>query len=223
MEEQNEEKKDLNAQAEGEQAPENSTEQNTTENPEKAQEAAKAETKEEKQPSPEEIIAQLNDKYLRLRADFDNYRKRMAREADETRERSKMIVVSDFLPVYDFFMMAMNHSEHTDDINALKQGLQMILSEFKRAFDGLGVKEIIATGKEFDPKFHEAMKTENSDTVPEGVVISQWKSGYMIGDRLIRPATVVVSAGPAKAEEAPKAEEVSDDNEAPKADEAPHA
>ena len=77
----------------------------------------------------------------------------------------------------------------------------MILNEFKKAFDGLGVKEINAVGKEFDPKFHEAMKTENSDDVPEGTVIAQWKAGYIIGERLIRPATVVVSAGPAKKED----------------------
>ena len=167
-----------------------------------AEEAATAEVQEEPpKPTPEELIAELNDKYLRLRADFDNYRKRMAREADETRERSKIIVVTDFLPVYDFFMMAMQHSEKTDDIAALKQGMNMILNEFKKAFDGLGVKEINAVGKEFDPKFHEAMKTENSDDVPEGTVIAQWKAGYIIGERLIRPATVVVSAGPAKKED----------------------
>lgn len=152
---------------------------------------------EKKEPSPEEIIADLNDKYLRLRADFDNYRKRMAREANDVRERSKILVITDFLPVYDFFKMAMDHAEHTDDINALKQGMQMILNEFTRAFDGLGVKEIQAVGKEFDPKMHEAMKTEASDTVPEGTIIAQWKAGFMVGDRLARPATVVVSSGPA--------------------------
>ena len=172
------------------------------EEPQQTAEGPAVEVQEEPpKPTPEELIAELTDKYLRLRADFDNYRKRMAREADETRERSKIIVVTDFLPVYDFFMMAMSHSEKTDDIAALRQGMQMILNEFKKAFDGLGVKEINAVGKEFDPKFHEAMKTENSDEVPEGTVIAQWKAGYMIGDRLVRPATVVVSAGPAKKEE----------------------
>jgi len=187
----NEQAENINAEA----APKAEEAQKTAEEPavEVQEEPAK--------PTPEQIIAELNDKYLRLRADFDNYRKRMAREADETRERSKIIVVTEFLPVYDFFMMAMNHSEKTDDIAALKQGMQMILNEFKKAFDGLGVKEINAVGKEFDPKFHEAMKTENSEDVPEGTVIAQWKAGYTIGDRLIRPATVVVSAGPEKKEE----------------------
>lgn len=168
---------------------------------EKAAEEEKTQTSEEPvKPAPEELLAELNDKYLRLRADFDNYRKRMAREANETRERSKIMVVSDFLPVYDFFQMAMVHAEQTQDFNALKQGMQMIMSEFTRAFDGLGIQEIKAEGSPFDPALHEAAKTESSDTVPEGTVIKQWKSGYKIGDRLIRPSMVVVSSGPAKEE-----------------------
>lgn len=168
-----------------------------------ATESQEAEVKEEAtatvippEPTPEEIIAETKDKLLRLRADFDNYRKRMAREADEIRERSKIIVVSDFLPVYDFFRMAMDHAAHTDDIVALKQGMQMIMNEFTKAFEDLGVKEINAVGKVFDPNLHDAVKMENSDTVPDGTVISQWKAGYKLGDRLIRPATVVVSSGP---------------------------
>ena len=160
-----------------------------------------AEEEEKKEPTVEELLAQETDKLLRLRADFDNYRKRMAREADEIRERSKIIVVSDFLPVYDFFRMAMDHASHTDDINALKQGMQMIMNEFSRAFEELGVKEIDAVGKAFDPKLHDAVKSEASEDVPEGMVISQWKAGYTLGERLIRPSSVVVSSGPAKQEE----------------------
>lgn len=152
----------------------------------------------EKKPTAEELLAEETDKLLRLRADFDNYRKRMARETDEIRERSKMIVVSDFLPVYDFFRMAMDHASQTDDINALKQGMQMIMNEFTRAFDELGVKEIDAIGKVFDPKLHEAVKTEASENVPDGTIISQWKVGYTMGDRLVRPSVVVVSSGPAE-------------------------
>ena len=86
-------------------------------------------------------------------------------------------------------------------INALKQGMQMIMNEFSRAFEDLGVKEIEAVGKAFDPKLHDAVKSEASEEVPEGIVISQWKAGYKLGDRLIRPSSVVVSSGPAKEEE----------------------
>ena len=167
---------------------------------EEEKEQAEAQEEEKKEPTLEELLAEEADKLLHLRADFDNYRKRMARETDEIRERSKIIVVSDFLPVYDFFRMAMDHAAHTDDINALKQGMQMIMNEFSRAFEELGVKEIEAVGKAFDPKLHDAVKSEASEEIPEGIVISQWKAGYKLGDRLIRPSSVVVSSGPAKEE-----------------------
>ena len=161
------------------------------------------EQKEEKQeeppqPTAEELLNALNDKYLRLRADFDNYMKRMAREANDIRERSKKSVVTEFLPVYDFFQMAMKHSETSDDIAALRQGMNMILNEFSKAFDALGVKELQAVGQKFDPNLHEAVKSEPSDTVAEGIIIQQWKPGYMMGDKLLRAAMVVVSSGPAE-------------------------
>ncbi len=158
----------------------------------------KPKQEEPKQPTPEEIIAELNDKLLRLHADFDNYRKRMAREASETRERSKIAVITEFLPVYDFYNMAMKHAATSDDVNAIKQGMQMILNEFKRALDSFSIKEIPTEGKSFDPRYHEATKTEPNESVPEGTIIAQWKPGYMMGERLIRPAMVVVSSGPAK-------------------------
>ena len=199
QEEREEQEKTVGEQAEITQEQEESKEQK-----EAGEQTASAEEKRE--PTIEELLAQETDKLLRLRADFDNYRKRMAREADEIRERSKIIVVSDFLPVYDFFRMAMDHASHTDDISALKQGMQMIMNEFTRAFEDLGVKEIDAVGKAFDPKLHDAVKSEASDEVPEGTVLSQWKAGYKLGDRLIRPASVVVSSGPAKEEE-PKGED----------------
>ena len=172
--------------------------QETTENKAEQTTAENAKQEEPKQPTPEEIIAELNDKLLRLHADFDNYRKRMAREATETRERSKIAVITEFLPVYDFYNMAMKHAATSDDVNAIKQGMQMILNEFKRALDSFSIKEIPTEGKPFDPRFHEAAKTEANESVPEGTIIAQWKPGYMMGERLIRPAMVVVSSGPAK-------------------------
>ena len=175
---------------------ENEKEQAVNKEAEAPEEKAKQE--EPKQPTPEEIIAELNDKLLRLHADFDNYRKRMAREANETRERSKIAVITEFLPVYDFYNMAMKHASTSDDVNAIKQGMQMILNEFKRALDSFSIKEIPTEGKPFDPRLHEAAKTEASESVPEGTIIAQWKPGYMMGERLIRPAMVVVSSGPAK-------------------------
>ena len=195
-------------------APEAETEQRTSgESPQTGNEPENAKTDEaDKQqpaaepakPTPEQQLAELQDKYLRLRADFDNYRKRMAREASETRERAKISVIHEFLPVYDYFQMAMD--QPGQDINILRAGMQMIQNEFTKTLSNLGVVELQAVGQAFDPQWHDAVKTEASDTVADGVVISQWKKGYKVGGTLVRPAMVVVSSGPAKTEPAPESE-----------------
>jgi molecular chaperone GrpE len=143
----------------------------------------------------QEKLKEAEDRTLRVRADFDNYRKRTAKEFAEIRERTKISMVNEFLPVYDLFKMAYEHAGQTPDFQVLKQGMDMILAEFTKTLDNLGVKEIPAVGRPFDPHLHEAIKTEPSDTVPEGTVISQWKAGYRIGDQLVRPTMAVVSAG----------------------------
>ena len=207
-----EEKQEMNeAAAENQETAEASRQEAATDNSSEAEKESAA-PEEPKQPTPEEVIAELNDKLLRLHADFDNYRKRMAREANETRERSKIAVITDFLPVYDFYNMAMKHAATSDDLNAIKQGMQMILNEFKRALDSFSVKEIPAEGKPFDPQIHEAAKSEPSESVPEGSIIAQWKPGYTMGDRLIRPAMVVVSSGPQKPEPSAETEAKTDSN-----------
>ena len=157
---------------------------------------ANAAVKAQPQPDLAAELAEAKEKLLRLHADFDNYRKRIAREYNDVREKAKVTVISDFLPVYDYFLLAVSHAEQNADFNALKQGMQMILTEFKRAFDNLGAEEINATGKPFDAKWHEAVSQEPDETSPEGHIIRQWKSGFRLGDTLLRPATVVVSSGP---------------------------
>jgi molecular chaperone GrpE len=86
-------------------------------------------------------------------------------------------------------------------MDAIRDGLKMILTEFGKAIEELGIEKIDAVGKEFDPNLHEAMANEPSDEVEEGVVIKQWTCGYRMGDRLLRPANVVVSSGSAAQEE----------------------
>jgi len=110
-----------------------------------------------------------------------------------------------FLQVFDHFTMAVSASESTMNVDALKKGMEMIQQEFDKAFSDLGVEKIDAPGKEFDPKLHEAVAQEASDTVPAGHVIKQWNFGYRIGDRLLKPAMVIVSSG--KAEQVPDASE----------------
>lgn len=164
----------------------------------KADEAAKPEAEAKPaEPTAEEQLAEMKDRYLRLRAEFDNYRKRMAREALEVRENAKCQTVGEMLDVYDLFLLAMEHASKTDDMNAIREGLKMIFNNFKHTFDNLGVTMMDVVGQDFNPKFHEAVSQEASNDVPEGKIIRKWKNGFMMGERLLRPATVVVSSGPA--------------------------
>lgn len=165
--------------------------------------AAKEGVVAEEQAKPEEIdyakkAAELEDKYLRCRAEFDNYRKRMAREFSEVRDQTRRMTVTDFLTVHDYFAMGMASIDTAPNMEILKQGMTMIWAEFQKVLDGLGVKEVDSVGKPFDAKIHEAMSQEASDTVPEGIVLREYKKAFMLGDKLLRPAVVIVSSGPAK-------------------------
>ncbi len=136
-----------------------------------------------------------NDKLIRLRAEFDNYRKRTQREMSELRTFTKIGTIEEILPVKDQFQMAMAASNSSDDLATLKQGMNMILGEFDRCFDNLSIKPIETLGKKFDPNIHEAISTESSNDIEEEFIIREWKAGYKIGDHLLRPASVVVSRG----------------------------
>lgn len=163
------------------------------------------------EPPPEEAlrkeVAELKDQLLRKEADYQNYRKRMAREVGDARRLGLCETITPFLQLFDLFAMAMKAADRSDNVAALKQGLTMIQNEYAKALDELGVKEFHAEGEKFDPLLHDAVSSEPSDTVPEGVVIKEWNSGYKLGDRLLRPARVVVSAGPEKAGETGEAGE----------------
>ncbi|MFA6928790.1 MAG: nucleotide exchange factor GrpE [Lentisphaeria bacterium] len=146
-------------------------------------------------PTTEELLAQANDRFLRARADFENYRKRMAREFGEVRDTCRQQTIAEFLNVYDMFLLAVEHAEQATDLESLKQGLKMILGEFQRTFENLGVKKIETIGQDFDPGIHEATSQEASDSVPEGKIIREWKAGFMLNSKLLRTATVIISAG----------------------------
>lgn len=155
----------------------------------------------------EKKALELEDKNLRLRAEFDNYRKRMAREFGEVRDQARRTTVTDFLTVYDYFAMGMASIDTAPNLEILKQGMTMIWAEFQKVLDGLGVKVVDSLGKPFDANIHEAVSQESSDTVAEGIVLREWKKAFMIGDKLLRPAVVVVSSGPEKAVEVAEAAE----------------
>ena len=153
------------------------------------------------EPTTEELLAQANDRYLRARADFENYRKRMGREFGEIRESARQQTIAEFLNVFDMFLLAVDHADQATDLESLKQGLNMILNEFQRTFENLGVKRMETIGQDFDPNFHEATSQEPSDTIPEGKIIREWKAGFLLNSKLLRTANVVVSSGKPNNEE----------------------
>lgn len=152
-------------------------------------------------------LTEAQNKLLYLQADYQNYRRRMIKELADARQIGVIGTLDPFLRVADFLNMADTAAKQSDNIDAIRQGLAMILNEFTKAFDDLGVKKLDSIGKPFDPDKQEAVMQEASDTVPEGVVIKEWCPAYMMGERCIRAAKVVVSTGKAEtAEETPQEE-----------------
>lgn len=146
----------------------------------------------------EQAMLDLEDKRLRLLAELDNQRKRAAKDLETVRYQALTDALLPFFQVFDHFSMAVAATEASSNMESLLAGMKMIRTEFGRAFSELGVQQIDATGQEFDPNTQEAMSQEASDTVPAGKVIRQWSFGYRMGERLLKPANVVVSSGPAE-------------------------
>lgn len=148
-------------------------------------------------PTLEEQLSEMKGNYLRSLAELENYRKRMAREMNDVKEKSRHNTISEVLGIYDLLQMAVDAASKAKDVESLKQGVKMSFGELKSIFSKLGVEVVDGSGQPFDPALHQAIGAEPSDEVPEGTVIRQWKPGFRIGDKLLRPAVVVVSSGPA--------------------------
>jgi molecular chaperone GrpE len=141
----------------------------------------------------------LADRVLRMRAEFDNYRKRTARDADRNRQQAAEALIRDLLPVVDHLELAMKHREGGPD--ALAEGVGMVLRQFHEVLVRHGVEPIVAAGEPFDPEVHEAVTQRESDEVPAQAVIEEFQKGYRLGQFVLRPAKVVVSLGVAESED----------------------
>ena len=139
------------------------------------------------------------DRLLRVSADFDNYKKRAARERQDAIRFANESLIQKLIPVLDNFEMALAsaQSPQGNSPNALTTGVNMIYSQLRTAMADAGLEEIDATGKPFDPNWHEAVAQQPSADVAEGNVLQQVRKGYKLKDRLIRPASVVVAKKPA--------------------------
>src|ERR1700722_8620926 len=137
------------------------------------------------------------DKYLRTVADLDNYRKRVAPEKEELARFTTERVVTALLPTLDNLERAIDAAQaHSAENSALLQGLTQVHSQFRRTLMEFGLQEIVTgAGQPFDPNLHEAVSQVESPEHAEGHIVEQFQRGYKLGERLLRPARVVVSKG----------------------------
>ena len=138
------------------------------------------------------------ERLLRTTADFDNFKKRAAREKQDALRYATESLITKIIPVLDNFEMALAAAQNSsaDGLKSLQDGVTMIQSQLRSALTDSGLEEVDATGKPFDPNIHEAVSQQESADVPEGHVLQQLRKGYKIRERLLRPATVVVAKAP---------------------------
>ena len=155
---------------------------------ETVEEQAEAETKTEE--APQEQSAPVDDRYLRLAAEYDNYRKRTAKEKEALWSSAKADTAAAFLPVYDNLERAIKQ-ETADE--AYKKGVEMTMNQLKEVFAKLGIEEIPALGEQFDPNLHNAVMHIDDENLGENVVAQVFQAGFRCGEKVIRFAMVQVA------------------------------
>lgn len=162
------------------------------ENP--AEEEVKSETTEQEvqeEAAPEvEVVPNDNDKYIRLMAEFDNYKKRSVKERENIYTDVRVDTVSKFLPVYDNLERALK-TETADE--AFKKGVEMTFIQLCEIFKKLGVEEIEAVGQTFDPQFHNAVMHVEDEEKGESEIVEEFQKGFKVGDKVIRFSMVKVA------------------------------
>ncbi len=133
------------------------------------------------------------DKAQRTAAEFDNYRKRKEKETAESWKLATEDIVKKLLPIIDDFERSLEAANANDNYEALKQGVELIYQSLKRLLEAEGVHEMNAQGQEFNPEYHEALMQMEKDGTPENIVLDVHQKGYILGEKIIRPAKVVVS------------------------------
>ena len=151
-------------------------------------------------------LAEQKDKFVRLQAETDNFRKRLSREKDEFSQYANERLFKALIPIFDNFERALEDT--SNDTKSLKEGLDMILKQFSSFLEKERVEPIKAIGEKFDPAIHEALTSEESEEHAENIIISQFVKGYTINNRVLRPAQVVISKKPSiESEKNPDEEE----------------
>ncbi|MBC9812750.1 nucleotide exchange factor GrpE [Crocinitomicaceae bacterium CZZ-1] len=142
--------------------------------------------------TPEEKYNELNDKFLRLYAEFDNYRRRTNKEKVELIANANEKLLLDLIPTIDDFERAIANNETAEDIAAVKEGFNLIYHKFKSTLEAKGLKQMQAKGENFDSDLHEAIANVPGDETQKGKVIDDVEKGYFLNEKVIRFAKVVV-------------------------------
>lgn len=138
--------------------------------------------------------AQKNkEQWMRTAADFDNFRKRSRREIDDARRGGREEMMKELLPVFDNLERGIQSALRAQDVKAVADGLSMILRQFVDTLGRMNITKVPTVGKEFDPTVHEAIQQVETDEHTPGTIVAEVQPGYVQGDRLVRPAMVVVA------------------------------
>jgi molecular chaperone GrpE len=148
----------------------------------------------------EEKAKQLEDRLLRLAAEYDNYRKRTAKEFDYLCQNANENLISKLLDTLDNFERALDSAKNSGDYESFRKGVELIYTHLKELLEKEGLKPIEAVCKPFDPNYHEAVTQCESEEHEEGIVADEMCKGYMLNEKLLRPSKVVVSKGKPKEE-----------------------
>ena len=143
-------------------------------------------------------LDRFRDLALRSQADFDNYKKRSAREKDEAIKYANSSLLERLIAIIDNFELGLSAARSEGEKSPVFSGMSMVLKQLTDFLTDNGLQPIDAKGQKFDPNLHEAIAHEPSKHVPEGTVIRQTRRGYRLKDRLLRPSSVVVSSGASK-------------------------
>lgn len=132
-------------------------------------------------------------RYLRAQADFDNFRRRTAKEKEELAQYASMKLIDQLVPIVDNFERALAAAATNNDYDSLAKGVDMIFRQLSQTLEAEGLKAIAAVGEPFNPEFHQAIMQVETDEYEEGIVVEEVQKGYMLKDKVLRPAMVKVS------------------------------
>ena len=186
-----------------------STGTDAEESPENPQENAEVPSLTDQLLEKDEELHALNDKYLRLAAEFDNYKRRVQRDQQDTIRFANEKLFKDLLPTLDNLERALQSGREQGRIEGLLEGVDLTYKHFLDTLQKMGIKQVSSVGEVFDPAKHQAVGQVESTTIPENVIVDEYQKGYFVHDRILRPAMVTV----AKAKMEPGDEEAQESKE----------